>query len=425
MKSSLERVVITGLGVVSPNGVGIEKFLHAIQNQESGISFHSVLKDLNFSCQIAGTPNLSGVSLDAYFTKIEQRGLLSTGLIYGVIAGLEATNDAELSLATLDQNLGIIFGTGSLGIEKFRESIQLIDQKNVRRLGSTSVLQTMSSGIAAFLSGKLKAGNLVTSNSSACATGTEALLQGFRHIQQGYSKRMLVGSASDSGPYIWGGFDALRILPNQYNTNAWEASRPMDVNSCGFVPSSGAGALVLESLSSAKARKVPIYAEILGGFQNSGGQQNGGSMTAPNPNAVVNCIQNAILNSTIKATEIDVINGHLTATKMDALEIVNWKKALGLSNLEFPYIQSLKGMIGHALAASGSIELVASVLQLRHQFIFGNTNLTCIQPEILSIINESKIPKKTMHQKNISTLIKASFGFGDVNACVVLNNFEE
>lgn len=424
MKSASERVVVTGLGVVAPNGVGIKTFLSAIQHQESGIRFIPSLAELNFSCQIGGTPNLSNIDLSNYFTSIEQRGLLSTGLIYGVIAGLDAANDAQLNTNDIDADLGIIFGTGSLGIDKFRESIQLIDQNMVRRLGSTSVLQTMSSGIAAFLNGKLKAGNLVTSNSCACATGTEALLQGYRHIKHGYAKRMLVGSASDSGPYIWGGFDALRILPSQFNEQPEEASRPMDSKAAGFVPSSGAGALLIESLSSAQKRNANIYAEVIGGFQNSGGQQNGGSMTAPNPEKVVQCIKHAIIDARISTEEIDLINGHLTATKMDATELKNWKTALGVTAEEFPYIQSLKGMIGHALAASGSIELVSSVLQLKHQFIFGNNNLDEIQKEITTMVSSSKIPKKTLFSKEVGTLVKASFGFGDVNACVVLKKFE-
>lgn len=425
MKATKERVVITGMGVMSPNGIGLQNFLDALMHQKSGIKFHPELERLKFSCQIGGTPDLSKVNLAKYFTNVEQRGLLSTGLIYGVIAGLDAVNDAKLNNQTIDPELGVIFGTGSLGIDKFRESIQLIDQNNVRRLGSTSVLQTMSNSVAAFLSGKIKAGNMVTSNSSACATGTEALIHGYRHIKNGYAKRMLVGSTSDSGPYIWGGFDALRILPNQYNKDPEKASRPMDSNAVGFVPSSGSGALVIESLSSAKNRNATIYAEILGGFQNSGGQENGGSMTAPNPLVVIDCIQKTILDANISPESIDLINAHLTATKMDATEVLNWKKALQLNSTNFPLIQSLKGMIGHALAACGSIELVSSVLQLKHQFIYGNNNITKIQQEISTLIDEGKIPLKTRLNSKLTTLIKASFGFGDVNACVVLKKFNE
>lgn len=417
------RVVVTGVGVVSPNGIGINSFINAIKEQKSGIRKQDILAELGFSCQIAGLPDISSIDLNNYFSLVEQRGLNSTGLIYGVIAGLDAIRSSSLNTEKYDPELGIIFGTGSLGIEKFSESIRQIDNKQVRRLGSTSVLQTMSSGVAAFLSGKIKAGNMVTSNSSACATGSEALLMGFKHIQSGSAKRMLVGSTSDSGPYIWGGFDALRILPHQYNDRPEEASRPMDANASGFVPSSGAGALVLEDLESALERGAKIYAEVLGGFQNSGGQVNGGSMTAPNPGAVISCIQQSLVNAELHAKDIDLINGHLTATKMDALEVRNWKKALGVSAENFPQIQSLKGMIGHALAACGSIELVSCVLQLKHQFVFGNLNLNEVHSDITNEISTNKIPTSTLENSHLNHLIKASFGFGDVNVCLVLRKY--
>ncbi|MFN2261787.1 MAG: beta-ketoacyl synthase N-terminal-like domain-containing protein, partial [Psychroflexus sp.] len=140
-------------------------------------------------------------------------------------------SDAKLSISeTVDFDSGIIFGTGVLGVAKLREAFQRIDAKNVRRLGSTSVLQTMASGISAFLGGKLGCGNQVTTNSSACTTGTEALMMGFQRIKSGQAKRMLVGSCSDSGPYVWGGFDALRILPYQYNNQPEIASKPMSAN---------------------------------------------------------------------------------------------------------------------------------------------------------------------------------------------------
>lgn len=417
------RVVVTGIGVVSPNGIGIDSFINAIKEQKSGIRKQQILEDLGFSCQIAGLPDISSINLNSYFSSVEQRGLSSTGLIYGVIAGLDAIRSSKLNTEKYDPELGIIFGTGSLGIEKFSESIRQIDNKQVRRLGSTSVLQTMSSGVAAFLSGKVKAGNMVTSNSSACATGSEALLMGFKHIQSGSAKRMLLGSTSDSGPYIWGGFDALRILPHQYNDQPEEASRPMDANASGFVPSSGAGALVLEDLESALERGADIYAEVLGGFQNSGGQVNGGSMTAPNPDAVICCIQQSLANAELHAKDIDLINGHLTATKMDALEVGNWKKALGVTAENFPQIQSLKGMIGHALAACGSIELVSCVLQLKHQFVYGNLNLNEVHSDILDEISTNKIPTSTQVNSNLNNLIKASFGFGDVNVCLVLKKY--
>ncbi|HET8854784.1 MAG TPA: beta-ketoacyl synthase N-terminal-like domain-containing protein, partial [Salinimicrobium sp.] len=281
------RVVITGLGVAAPNGVGLADFEKSLRQGRSGIRFQPELKELNFSCQVAGKPEINRDKLKDYFTELQLRGLNSSGIIYGVIAGIDAWKDAGLPMGenSVDWDNGIIFGTGTLGVEKFREAVNLIDKGKTRRLGSTSVLQTMSSGISAYLNNTIGCGNQVTGNSSACSTGTEAVLLAFDRIKSGKAKRILAGSTSDSGPYIWGGFDAMRILPHKYNDQPEEASRPMSATASGFVPGSGAGALVLEEHESALKRGAKIYAEILGGEINSGGQRSGGSMTAPNSEA--------------------------------------------------------------------------------------------------------------------------------------------
>ncbi|MBM1107208.1 beta-ketoacyl-[acyl-carrier-protein] synthase family protein [Aurantibacter crassamenti] len=419
------RVVITGLGVCAPNGIGLDAFSNALKNGTSGIRFQPKLADLNFGCQIAGEPLVPSNLVNNYFTPLQLRGLNSSGIVYGVIAGIDAWKDASLSLASdteADWDSGIIFGTGILGVDKFREAIHLIDAGDVRRLGSTSVIQTMASGISAYLGGIIGCGNQVTTNSSACTTGTEGVLMGYERIASGKAERMLVGSCSDSGPYVWGGFDAMRILPRKYNQNASKASRPMSASAAGFVPGSGAGALVLESLESASKRGAKIYAEVLGGAVNSGGQRNGGSITAPNSLAVQRCIVSAIENSGIEKSEIDVINGHLTATTKDTDEIANWSTALERRGEDFPYINSFKGAVGHCLAAAGSIECVASVLQIDQGNVFGTINCEDVHPEITQIIDVSRIPQKTFaYQPKI--VAKASFGFGDVNACVIFSAF--
>lgn len=421
------RVVITGLGVVAPNGVGLAEFNEAIQNGTSGIQFHQHLKDIGFSCCIGGIPRVSEDKIAEYLTPLQRRGFNSTSILYGIISAIDAYKDAGFSVdekSKLDYDSGIIFGTGTSGIEKFRESIYKIDDQNVRRLGSTSVVQTMSSGISAYLGGILGFGNQVTTNSSACTTGTEAILLGFDRIKSGKAKRMLVGSSSDSSLYSWGGFDAMRVMTYKHNKSPEKGSRPMSASATGFVPGSGGGALVLESLESALARKATIYAEVLGGNVNSGGQRNGGTLTAPNAEAVQKCISKALVNANISADKIDVINGHLTATSKDALEIENWTKALQRKKNGFPYINSLKSQVGHCLAASGAIESVASVLQIKHQFIFPNINCEDVHPEILELISEDKIPQKRI-KKEINILAKASFGFGDVNACVIFKKYSE
>ncbi|WP_299883173.1 beta-ketoacyl synthase [uncultured Lacinutrix sp.] len=419
------RVVITGLGVVAPNGVEIDAFLKAIKNGDSGITFHQNLKDLEFSCCIGGIPEISEEKKLNYLTPLQLRNFNSNGILYGCIAGIDAWKDAGLSIdkdSELDFNSGTIFGTGTSGVEKFREAIYKLDDKQVKRLGSTVVVQTMASGISAFLGGILGLGNQVTTNSSACTTGTEAILMGYERIKNGHAKRMLVGSCSDDGPYIWGGFDTMRVMTYKHNNTPKKGSRPMSVSASGFVPGSGAGALVLESLESALDRKATIYAEIIGGNINSGGQRNNGTMTAPNPEAVQHCIKNAIKDAQIKAKDIDTINGHLTATSKDTLEIENWSKALNLNRNDFPYINSLKSMVGHCLAAAGSIESVATVLQIKNQFLFPNINCEDLHPGISALISEEKVVKQLMHT-TINIAAKASFGFGDVNACVIFKKY--
>ena len=421
------RVVITGLGVVAPNGVNLQEFSSAIKKGKSGITFHQHLKDKGFSCCIGGIPTVSEEKKATYLTALQLRGFNSTSILYGCMAGIDAWKDAGFSLdenSNLDYDTGLIFGTGTSGIEKFREAIYKIDDQKVRRLGSTSVVQTMASGISAYLGGILGLGNQVTTNSSACTTGTEAFLLGFERIKNGKAKRMLVGSSSDSSLYTWGGFDAMRVMSYKHNETPEKGSRPMSETAAGFVPGSGAGALVLESLESALARNVTIYAEVLGGNINSGGQRNGGTLTAPNSEAVQKCITDAMLDSNIVSDKIDVINGHLTATSKDGLEIENWTKALRRKGNDFPYINSLKSMVGHCLAASGAIEMVAAVLQIKEQFVFPNINCEDVHPEISALISKEKIPTKIMH-KDIDILAKASFGFGDVNACAILKKYSK
>lgn len=419
------RVVITGLGVVAPNGVGVGAFTKAIKNGDSGITFHQNLKDLNFSCCIGGIPQISEEKKLEYLTPLQLRGFNSSGIMYGCIAGMDAWKDAGFDITSkskLDYDSGTVFGTGTSGVEKFREAIYKLDDKQVKRLGSTVVVQTMASGISAFLGGILGLGNQVTTNSSACTTGTEAILMGYERIKNGQAKRMLVGSCSDDGPYIWGGFDAMRVMTYKHNESPELGSRPMSASASGFVPGSGAGALVLESLESALERNATIYAEVLGGNINSGGQRDGGTMTAPNAEAVKRCIIDAIKNSNILAEDIDVINGHLTATSKDSLEIENWTKALHRKGKDFPYINSLKSMVGHCLAAAGSIESVATVLQIKEQFVFPNRNCDDVHPEISELISEQKIVKKVLNT-SINIAAKASFGFGDVNGCIIFKRY--
>ncbi len=419
------RVVVTGLGVVAPNGVGVSSFSGALKKGISGIQFYPELKDLNFSCQIGGIPDISEAIKKQYFTDLQLRGFNSSGILYGCIAGIDAWKDAGLPIDNserYDPETGLIFGTGTSGVEKFREAIYQLDDKQVRRLGSTVVVQTMASGVSAYLSGMLGLGNQVTTNSSACSTGTEAILMGYERIKAGKAKRMLVGSCSDHGPYIWGGFDAMRVCTYKHNHEPEKGSRPMSASASGFVPGSGAGAIMLEDLESALQRNANIYVEVLGGEVNSGGQRNGGTLTAPNPQAVQRCIVAALENSGINPDAVTAINGHLTATTKDALEIENWSKALGRNGKDFPYINATKSTIGHCLAAAGAIESVAAIIQLKDQFLAPNINCEDLHPDIQALVHSERIPTSFQTQQ-LNVIAKASFGFGDVNACLLFKRF--
>jgi 3-oxoacyl-[acyl-carrier-protein] synthase I len=407
--------------------VGIPDFLDAIRAGRSGIRFFPKLKELNFSCQIGAMPDISEEKKREYFTELELRNFNSNGILYGVIAGMDALKDAGIDNPKIigavigdepDWGLGVVFGTGTSGVEKFREAIYKLDDGKVRRLGSTTVGQTMMSGVSAYLGGKIGAGNQVTTNSSACASGTEAVLMGYEQIMTGKAERMLCGSCSDDGAYVWGGFDAMKVTTFKHNETPSQSSRPMSATASGFVPGSGAGAVLMESLDNALARGATIYGEVLGGHINSGGQRQGGSMTAPNSTAVQKCISEALQNSGVSPAEIDYINGHLTATIKDIVEIENWCEALNRRGADFPIINSLKAMIGHGLAASGSMEIVSALLQLHHNFVFPSINCEDVHPEIALLINPEKIPQDELNVP-LKTIVKASFGFGDVNACVI------
>jgi 3-oxoacyl-(acyl-carrier-protein) synthase len=420
------RVVITGLGVAAPNGVGIPAFTEAIKEGKSGIKFLQELKDLNFSCCIGGIPYIPEELKREYFTELQLKNFNSSGIIYGCIAGIDAWRNSGLSISKdyePDWDSGIIFGAGTSGVDKIREAIYKVDEKLVRKLGSNVLQQTMTSGISAYLNGILGFGNQVTTNSSACTTGTEAILMAYERIKSGKAKRMLAGSTSDHGPYIWGGFDAMKIMTYKFNDFPEKGSRPMSKTASGLVPGSGAGAVVLESIDSALERGAKIFAEVLGGAVNSGGQRKDGTMTAPNSSAVQRCIREAVANSGIKPGEIDAIDGHLTSTSKDSLEIKNWAEALQRNGRDFPYINSMKSMTGHCLSASGAIECVASVLELNEQFLYPSINCEDLHPEIEEIIDTAKIPQKVIKPQKLNIIAKASFGFGDVNACILFKKY--
>jgi 3-oxoacyl-(acyl-carrier-protein) synthase len=416
------------MGVVAPNGVGLEAYEKALREGVSGIRHIPRLDELKFGCTVAGVPPGVDEIVERYFDEDEQMAMNSSHR-FGCVAAVDAWTDAGFDRPEHDDDhvhwdAGAVIGTGIGGVDTIGERVvPLVDAGKVRRLGSTVVEQTMGSGVSARVSGLLALGNQVTANSSACSTGTEAIIEGAHRIRSGLADRMLCGGTEGASHYIWAGFDSMRVLCRTHNDEPAKASRPMSASAGGFVPGSGAGVLHLESLESAEERGARIYAEVLGGAINCGGHRNGGSMTAPNPVSVRRCIRQAMDAASIEPDEIDLINGHLTATGADPNEVAAWADALDARPDNFPVIHSTKSMIGHGLGAAGALESVACILMLRGGFAHPSLNCEDVHPEIETY--GASIPHRVREMPDLRTIIKSGFGFGDVNACVIFRRWAE
>jgi 3-oxoacyl-(acyl-carrier-protein) synthase len=420
------RVVVTGLGVIAPNGNGVAEFDLALRKGVSGLAYQASMEEAGFGCHVAAVPQ--GVDALAQATFREEELLaMNASHRYASLAALEAWGDAGFERpASADDRVhwdtGAVLGTGIGGMDTIAERVvPLVNEKKSKRLGSTAVEQVMASGISARVSGLLALGNQVTTNSSACATGVEAIAEGVWRIRAGRAERMLCGGAEVPSPYIWAGFDAMRVLCRKFNDQPEKASRPLSASAAGFIPGSGAAVLVLESLDAAVARGARIRAEVLGVATNCGGHRGGGSMTAPNPTGVVRCIQAALGDAALEPARVDAISGHLTATGADPKEVASWSRALGRGPGDFPAITSTKSLLGHALGAAGAIESVAAVLMLEGGYVHASRNCEDVHPEIAPFA--ASIPHERRDMPELSVLMKAGFGFGDVNAALVLRKW--
>jgi 3-oxoacyl-(acyl-carrier-protein) synthase len=420
------RVVVTGLGVVSPNGRDVPSFLDGLRNGTSGLAFMPEFEQLKYLCQVTGRPAFDWGHLQDFIPEVTFHGLRGMGIGYGLQAAIEAWTDAGLTIDTESPrwDTGIVFGNSTADSALMSNVMQKVDALEVKKLGSRVVEQTMNSGVTAYITGRLGLAGKTVTNSAACATGTQAILMGYEYIAHGLANRMVTGSTEYVDTYIFGAFDAMRVLSRKFNREPQRASRPMSQTAGGFVPSSGAGTLILEDLDTALARGARIYAELKGGATNSGGQRGGGSMTSPNSEGVIRCITEALRSTATDPASIDLISGHLTATLGDLPEIQNWILALDRKEANFPWVNSLKSMIGHCLSAAGSIESVATILQIYHQFVHPTINLEDPNPEIVKRIDINRIPT-TSRAARVDTVAKANFGFGDVNACLIFTKWNE
>jgi 3-oxoacyl-(acyl-carrier-protein) synthase len=386
------RVVVTGIGVLAPNGNGVRDFELALRKGLSGIRVNEKMVDCGFGSHVAGVPQGVDERAESYFSE-DLLLAMNSGHRCGAIAGVDAWTDAGFERPDpdddrVDWDTGAVLGTGIGGMDTIADSVvPMTNEKKVGRLGS------------------------------------EAISMGVERIRRGLAKRMLCGGVEGESHYIWAGFDAMRVLCRRFNDAPESASRPMSATAAGFVPSAGAGVLMLESLESAQERGARIYAEVAGSAINCGGHRGGGSMTAPNPEGVRRCIQAALADAQIAPEEVDAINGHLTATGADPKEVRSWAKALGCSPGDLPPITSTKSMIGHALGAAGGVEAVACVLMLKGGFVHPSINCEDVHPEIEPYA--ASIPHTALETPDLQVVVKAGFGFGDVNACLVFRKWNE
>lgn len=422
----MNRVVITGMGIVAPNAIGLDAYRMALCEGRSGLAHSQQMKDLNFGCQVVGIPQVSDELAEQCMGPVMFKNSNSS-MKYSVIAALECWQDAGLKVpqsdSPTDWGTAAIIGTCVGGIDTIGDFVAPeTNAGRVRRLGSSAAERVMSSCMSACVGGLLGLGGQVTTNSSACATGSEALIDAYWMIRENRIDRVLAGSSEPASIYTWACLDALRVTMRQSNEQPQAAARPLSATAGGLVPAAGAAVLMLESLESAQARRTRIYAEILGGHSNSGGQRNGGSITASNAEGIQRCVKQAVEVAKVKPEEIDYINGHLTGTGADAKEIRCISAALGRDLPNMPWVNATKSMIGHGLGASGSMESVATILQLVNGFLHPSINCEDFNPEIAEL--RPRVPQ-TAIRVPCRIAMKTSFGFGDVNACVLFRRWDD
>jgi 3-oxoacyl-(acyl-carrier-protein) synthase len=421
---SPERVVVTGLGVVAPNANGKDAFSRALRDGKSGLRVVPQLRELDICCQVGGFPQGIDELKPQYLNEEEVRGT-NQNMTFASIAAIDAWEDAGLlrpepGSDEVDWDSGTIVGTFGAGIDAVAEKLlPLVKSGRLRRISSTLLEQTMISGNSARVASLLALGNQA---STACTTGNDAVVEAFRHIREGHAKRMLAGGSEAYSKYILAVAHGNRMLGRADNDMPEKASRPMSASASGIVPAAGAGILLLESLSSARARGARIYAEVIGGHVNSGGHRGGATMSKPSAEGLRRCIQGAVAMAGIRPEEIDAINGNLGSTPSDAQEVECWRDALGLPPSKMPLIHATKSLIGHALGAAGGLECVASVVELAEGFVHGSANCEDLHPALAAYAD--RIPHKTVLLPDIKVVAKTTFGFGDVNACVIFRKFE-
>lgn len=410
----MERVVITGMGVVSPIGNDIQTFWNNLINGKSGISTIDTFDVSNHKAKIAGIVQ-DFDAVEILETKEVRR--LDRFSQFALAATEQAWTDSKLDLDSIDaEKLGVYVGSGIGGIETLIENIDLLRQKGPRRVSPTLVPTMISNAAAAQISIKWNAMGPSMSPVSACAIGNTAIGEAFRLIRSGEADVMFAGGTeaaiTDLSIASFGNATALSIR----NDEPTKASRPFDENRDGFVMSEGAGILILESLSHALHRDAKIYAEVIG----YGASSDAHHMVATHPEGkgAYLAMKSALKSANISPEEIDVISAHATSTKVgDISETMAIKQLFGKRAYQIP-VTANKSMIGHMLGAAGGVEAIALAMSLNEDVIPPTINLE--NPDPLCDLDYVPFVARKMKIRNG---LSNSFGFGGHNSAIVLKKY--
>jgi 3-oxoacyl-[acyl-carrier-protein] synthase II len=418
--SGLRRVVITGLGLVTPVGCGVEAAWSNLLAGKSGARRIEEFDASDLSCQIAnfvprGSASEGKFNPDDWMEPKEQRKV-DDFIIYAVAAADQALADSGWKADTPEkqESTGVLIGSGIGGLSGIADTSILLKEKGARRVSPFFIPGRLINLAGGYVSIKhqLKGPNhaVVT----ACATGTHAIGDAARLVALGDAEVMVAGGTESPICRIgMAGFVACRALSTGFNDRPHEGSRPYDKDRDGFVMGEGAGVVVLETLEHAQARGAKIYAEVIG-YGMSGDAYH---ITAPSEtgDGAFRCMRAALKNAGLSPSDIDYINAHGTSTPMgDEIELGAVERLFGNSQAKVS-MSSTKSSIGHLLGAAGAVEAIFSVLAIRDQIAPATLNLT--NPSVETAMD---LVPLTPRKREISTVLSNSFGFGGTNASLIM-----
>ena len=412
---SKRRVVVTGLGCITPVGNNIDDFWNSLLSGKSGVSNIDVFDASEMSVKFSASIN--DFNAEKYFDVKEQRKL-DLFMQYGLAAAIDAVTDSTIDNPELDkERIGVCIGSGIGGLSSIENTHDTLKKSGPRRISPFFIPATIINMISGNLSIKYGFKGPNSSIVTACTTGTHNIGEGFRQIQYSHADIMLCGGAEmATTPLGIGGFAAARALSTR-NDAPQQASRPWDTGRDGFVLGDGAGVLVLEELEHAKTRGAKIYAEVVG----YGMSADAFHMTLPSETGegAQRCMKNAIKDAGINREDIGYINAHGTSTPAgDVVEAKAIKSMFG-DHSKSIIVNSTKSMIGHLLGAAGGVEAIATALSLKNQKIHQTINVDNQDPECDLDFNTSG-----SKDVDIKYALSNSFGFGGTNGSLIFSKYD-